>query len=443
MKYDTVIIGAGPAGVAAAIKSGRLGNNTLLIEKYGFAGGMATAGLVNPFAGNCYVNQETGQAGDLVEGVFKDVLDGLRKENAVIRCKFAADHEAYYDAFDETQLRILYDNLLKEANVNVLFHSRLLDAKVADNYIDSIRVITKNSIETIESHSFIDSTGDADLADKCNVEFSFGRTEDQLCQPMTLMFRMGGIDKDQLMNEGLRQARKRVTEYFVNAQEEGRLDYDFKPWVQFYDYPRKNSLHFNMTRIPLKSGLSSKDLSEAEQEGRRQAKYFSDWVCKEVPWFKNAYIETMGVQIGVRETRRIIGKYEISKEDIIEGARFEDGIARSGYFIDIHPPSGKSNETQNGIGKIKESLVPKQFYEIPYRCLQPKNGPQNLLVACRALSSSFEAHAAIRVMATMHMVGEAAGIATAIAKESNQNVSTVPGEIVRKEIGYMDEPLAF
>lgn len=438
LEFETVVVGGGPAGVAAALASARGGCRTLLVERYGFAGGMATAGLVNPFAGNCYVDPATGQGTDILDGIFGEVLARLRERQAVKRCRFSQRGAGFYDAFDERQLRFVYDDLLEAAGVEVLFHAWLLDVKVSNGRIHEIRVQTKGGIETVRARQFVDSTGDADLATASGVAFDVGRAEDGLCQPCSMMFRMAGVDKDELLMDGLDDARRKVSACFDAARSAGNLEYPYKTWVQFYDYPRPGALHFNMTRVWQKSGIEARQLSDAEREGRRQTRIFTDWISRDVPWFRHAYLEMLGTQIGVRETRRIRGRYRMTADDIRSGARFEDGIARSGYFIDIHDPKTATDPhiVMGARGTVRPEFKPQRYYEIPFRCLQP-DGVENLLVACRAISTTFEAHAAVRVMATMHAVGEAAGRAVALASRKGIQAGSVNGAEVRREIEYM------
>ena len=432
--FDVVVAGAGPAGVAAAVAAARGGARVLLVERYGFAGGMATAGMVNPFLGHRYTNPKTGAGGSLAGGVFAEVLDRLAARNAL---KGAA--------FDEAQLRLVYDRMLVEAGVQVLFHALVTGAEVRDGRIEAVHVQTKAGRETIPATHFIDSTGDADLAAACGVPFEMGRPSDGLCQAMTTSFNMAGVDKDDLFSAGFRAARERVTEYFLRAKEAGRLDYPFKPWVQFFDYPRPGVLHFNMTHIWRKDGLNPWDLSAAELEGRRQTRVITDWLVAEVPWFEHAYLDGIATTIGVRETRRIEGRYRMTREDVLDGRRFDDGIARSAYFIDIHDPTGAPSphgQPDGILSRVRDDYKPKDYYEIPFRCLQP-TGIENLLVACRAISTTHEAHAATRVMATMHAVGEAAGRAAAMATRRTVSLADIDGADVRRELGYLDEPLSF
>lgn len=438
--WDVIVVGAGPAGASAAIAAARSGCRVLAVERYGFAGGMATAAFVNPFAGNCYVNPKTGAAGDIVLGIFAEVLANLQARNAVARYLFSPARTRFYDAFDEHELRMVYDRMLADAGVEVLFHAQLLDAKCAGGRVESIRVLTRGGqVQTLTARMFIDSTGDGDLAAAVGVPFDVGREGDGLTQPCTTKFRMGGVDKGPLMADGLDAARARVTEQFLAAREAGRIDFPHKNSVMFYDHPHPGALHFNATRVIALSALDSWQLGEAERRGREQVRVLADWLRAEVPAFRNAFIEAMGPQIGVRETRRIRGRYTMTGDDIRRGARFDDGIMRSGYFIDIHSPTGAGDpHTKDGrLGAAKADFIPKQYYEVPMRCLQPE-GPGNLLVACRAISTTFEAHAAVRVMANMHAVGEAAGVAAGIAKRQSIEPGDVDGRLVRDAIGYLN-----
>jgi FAD-dependent oxidoreductase family protein len=449
IEYDTIVIGAGPAGVPAALAAARGGCRTLLIEQHGFAGGMATAGLVNPFLGNFYRDPETGRECDLSGGVFAELLGRLRSRGAAERYTFGPG-TSFYDAFDEAVLRIVYDEMLAEAGVDVLYHARLVSADVTDGHVDAIRIATKEGLLTFAGSHFIDSTGDADLAAAVGVPFDVGRDEDGLCQPCSTMFNVGGIDTAALLAGGIREGRRKVNKRFITARDapsagsglRGRLDFPFRQSVMFYEYPRPGVLHFNATRMQGPPALTGEELTRLEIEGRRQTDTLMKWLVAEVPEFKNAFLESLAAQVGVRETRRIHGRYRMTSEDITEGARFDDGIARSAYFMDIHAPTGGLDAHADGGAVSRASFKPKRYYEIPFRCLQPE-GADNLLVACRAISTTFEAHGATRVMATMHAVGEAAGHAAVLAKQEAMVLADVDGARVRQDVAYLDEPPGF
>jgi hypothetical protein len=169
----------------------------------------------------------------------------------------------------------------------------------------------------------------------------------------------------------------------------------------------------------------------------------ADWLRAAVPGFEHAFLECLASHVGVRETRRVTGRHVLTRAEVAASARFEDGIARSAYFMDIHAPTPSEQDAHvDANGGVKADFKPKTFYEIPLRCLQVPE-PGNLLVACRALSTDHYAHAATRVMATMTAVGEAAGRAAALAKRQGIMVGEVHGVEVRAGIGYLNEPLGF
>jgi hypothetical protein len=437
--FDVIVCGGGPSGVAAAVSAARRGARTLLVERYGFCGGMATVGLVNPWAGHAYhdpLDPASGRPGSLIGGIFKEVCVELAKGGGYGSALSDA-------AFDEELLKRVYDALLVEAGVTVRYHTYLQAVQQEEGRLTAIDVISKGGVETFTAKSFVDCSGDADLAALAGCPFSVGRPEDGLMQAMTVSFRMANVDKKEMIETGvLRKARALVEPYFQEALAKGELHYPYRNFIHFYDYPRAGVLHFNMTRITCVSGLSAEDLTRAEIEGRRQAYLMGDWLVKMVPYFRDAYVEKIACQVGVRETRHIHGLYTMTQEDIVAARKFSDGITRSRYFIDIHNPAGAKDVHQQdgGKGKIKAEFGPPagDFYEVPFRSLITRDC-KNLAVACRALSATHEAAAAVRVMATMHGVGEAAGIAAAEAAKQGRDLVDIPGEWVRSQIPYLSE----
>ncbi len=437
MAVDRIVVcGAGPSGVAAAVAAARAGAAVTLVERYGFAGGMATSALVNPFAGHAYSDPGSGLLGSLTLGLFKEIAARL------------AGHGAYGSvfspsAFDEERLKIVYDQLLAEAGVEVQLHAHVTGVRARGGRIEAVDVRAKEGERKVEGAVFVDATGDGDLAAAAGCPFSVGRTADGLTQAMTMSFRMAGVDKREMQRKpNAREARALVEPYFADARARGRLDFPHRDWVQFYDYPRAGVLHFNMTRINPANGLLSADLTRAEIEGRRQAFVLADWFVREVPYFRDAWLEKVACHVGVRETRHVDGAYTISREDVAAGRKFADGIARSCYFIDIHSPTGSGfdHEKQGTRGEHKESYAPPKgdWYEIPYRSLLPR-GVENVLVPCRALSATHEGSAAVRVMATMTATGEAAGLAAAEALRRRCAPAELDGGALRARLRYLDE----
>lgn len=437
--YDVIVCGGGPSGVAAALACARRGRRTLLVERYGFCGGMATAALVNPFSGHAYHDQiaPEGRRASLIGGIFKEIALELHRGGGFGSVLMDA-------AFDEELLKRVYDAALMAAGVTVRYHTQLAGVRKDGARIVAINTISKGGHASFTAGTFVDCSGDGDLAAAVGCGFGVGRSPDGLTQAMTVSFRMANVDKSEMFAAGnMRAARALVEPYFQKALASGELHYPYRNFIHFYDYPRAGVLHFNMTRITCVSGLSTEDLTKAEIEGRRQAYVMGDWLVKRVPWFRDAFVDKIACQVGVRETRHIHGLYTMTMEDIVAARKFPDGITRSRYFIDIHNPSGAQDphQKQGGKGEVQAGFGPPpgDYYEVPFRSLINATCP-NLIVACRALSATHEAAAAVRVMATMHGVGEAAGIAAAEAVRRGVNVADIPGEWVRSQIDYMQEP---
>lgn len=440
-KYDLIVCGAGCAGTAAAVSAARNGvQRVLLIERYGFAGGMATAGLVNPWTGHIFHNPANGAFGSLIRGCFEEFALSLYRLGGY-------GSVLTQSAFDDDLLKYVYDQVLEEAGVTVLYHAPVTGVVKEGDRIIGVNVQGKQGQEQFFARHVIDATGDGEIAFFAGCPYTVGRKQDGKVQALTTNFRIGGVDKEEFAEfNGHRQARALVEPFFQDAREKGRLNYPFREFVHFYDFPRPGVLHFNMTRINDSSPLSLNDLSYAEKEGRRQAVILYSWLKREVPYFKNSFIEKFPCQVGIRESRHILGNYTVNREDIVNAVKFSDGIVRSRYFIDIHNPSGSGfqHEIPGKKGLVSPAYEPPKddWYEVPYRAIVPNNCA-NLLVACRALSAEHEASAAIRVMATMTGIGEAAGTAVSIAEKKHIEVSEVDGCTVRSKLKYLDEPPAY
>lgn len=450
-RYDVIVCGGGPTGTAAAIAAARSGAKVLLLERYGFTGGMATGALVNPWAGHEFPHpDEPRRTGSLIGGLFKEINAGLAESGGYGSAMTPS-------AFDDERLKFVYDRLLLEAGVDVQYHTLVTGVDMDGERVAAVHASSKQGAQRFAPAVVVDSTGDGDIAAFAGCEWTLGRPQDQLTQAMTVSFRVGNVDKEAMVTElmsgdltGVRSlhkpARLLVEPYFQKALAEGRLHFPYREWVHFYDYPRPGVLHFNMTRVNRVNGLSAADLTRAEMEGRRQAVLFTDWLIRDVPYFRNAYLEKIACQVGVRETRHVKGLYWMTGEDITSARKFEDAIVRSRYAIDIHSPTGSGfeHEVKGQYGAFKQSYdVPKgDYYEVPYRAIVPER-VGNLLVACRALSASHEASAAIRVMATMTGIGEAAGIAAAKAAQDRLPVQQVDGRWLRGRLGYLDEAVDY
>lgn len=395
-KFDVVVGGGGLAGCAAAIAAGRQGASTILIERYGSLGGMATNGLVAPFMKYHAGNKQ------LVSGLFQEIIDRLNN--------FSND-AIYIRAFDPEALKmVLYDFLL-ESGVQLLLHSYITGVIKKDKNIKAIIIENKSGKSKIDGKIFIDATGDGDIGAKSGVQIQIGDDKGQT-QALTLMFRIGNVNIKQVIEYCKKNKEHfRFIEHdnivsiagFSDLIEKERknsiysvpLDYIF-----FTTSPRKDIIVINSTRILNVSALNANDLTKAEIEGHRQAWMIFKLLKQNVPGFKNSYLMDTATQVGVRATRRIIGEYILTKEDILNCRKFPDAIAHNNYPIDIHSPVDKEGKWM--------PLPEGEYYDIPYGCLVVK-GVDNLFVAGRCISCTHEAQGSIRIMPVCIATGEAAG----------------------------------
>jgi len=389
--YDVVVAGGGLTGVAAAVAAKRSGaGDVLLIERYGFLGGMATSGLVNPFMTYFKSKRPFTEENQLIFGIFQEILDELdnlggRKDKSVI---------------DAEIMKLVLNRMVQKAGVDILLHTFIEGVdKTDDNIIESVRVANKSGVYLVKGKMFIDCTGDADVAYMAGVPCKKGRDEDGFAQPMTMCFRVAGVDRSRM------PSREEINRLYREAVARGEIN-NPREDVLFFDTLQPDVIHFNTTRIVMKDATDAEQLTQAELEVREQCWEMFNFLKKYVSGFENAYFQVSAPQIGVRESRRIAGRYVLTGEDVLQGRKFDDSICYCAYNIDIHNPSGT--------GTVLEPLAEGDYYGIPYRCLLPLK-VDNLLVAGRPISSTHEAHSSLRIMPTCTAMGQAAGTAAAMA----------------------------
>ncbi|MBN1937074.1 MAG: FAD-dependent oxidoreductase [Anaerolineae bacterium] len=406
-RYDVVIIGGGPGGVCAAVGAAQEGASVLLVERYGFLGGMATAGLVNPF-----MSYRAGGK-KLTSAVFNELLDRLEQASALDR-----DGQV----FDDEGMKIVLDRMMQDHGVDLLLHSTLVGVEMAAGkpLIAAAQTVGKSGRLDVRGTVFVDSTGDGDLAALAGAPCEKGRKQDGFCQPMTLCFRIGGVAGEPT----LAQLRRELTEIYLTAKAAGEVS-NPREDILIFATTVPHIFHFNTTRVIQRDATSTLDMTAAELEGRRQTAELVDLFRRKSPRFKDAYLIKTAAQIGVRESRRVMGQYVLDVDDVLEAAKFADGIARSNYPVDIHSPTGE--------GTVIQHLPPGEFYEIPYRCLVPP-GVDNLLIGARCISSTHEAHSSLRVMPVVAGIGEAAGIAAAWAVREGVPPKDIDGTKLKKRV---------
>ncbi len=416
IEADIVVVGGGPAGVNAAIAAGRSGAKTVLIEKYGFIGGMSTAALVYP-----WMTFHTTGGKQVIAGIAQEIIDRLMQQGASpghVRDTVGFVHTI--TPYHPEVYKVLALDMLKEAGVKLILHSFVDRVHTAQGLIESVQLTSKSGRIDVRGQVFIDTTGDADVAYLAGAPCLKGRDGDKLTQPMTMKFRMRGVDlqrvKEYMLEHPDEFYKKTPFAELSHLPLSGVLGF-YKHWkaanlpinrdqVLFFTGPAEDEVLVNTTRVQGLDGTDVEDLTEAEELGRKQVLMVAAFMRDNLPGFEKASISSVGAQIGIRETRRIDGQYPLQVDDVVQGRRFADVIARSGYPIDIHDPSGK--------GVTAAWVQGDGAYDIPYRCLLPKQ-VGNLLTGGRCISTSHEALATTRLTPSCMATGQAAGSAAGIA----------------------------
>ncbi len=392
---DVVVVGGGPGGLGAAIAAGRAGVRTILIERFGTFGGTWTAGILSaimPFP--------------FVRGLFKELHEKLAADGAW-RGWHAANNYGDGGTYDSEAIKVLLDRMVVEAGVVPYFFTAFSDVVREGDRVTGVIVESKEGRAVIRAKQVIDSSGDGDLCVRAGAEFEQGRGEDGAVQPMTMIFKMVGVDSARAIRA--KQADPDFTKAWQAAKAAGEITVPRED-VLAGPNPREGEWNFNTTRIVGKDGTKVRDVSDAMIEGRRQVAEVAAFMRKYVDGFQNAIVSETAPHIGVRETRRIHCDYSVTSKDVIEVTPFEDCIARGNWFIDIHSPTGE--------GTVRIHPPAGKWYEVPYRSIRPQ-GLDNVLIASRCIDSSHEAHAAIRITPQVMAIGEAAGLAAATCVKQN------------------------
>lgn len=399
-KYDLIVAGGGLTGVAAAVSAAREGLSVLLIEKEGTLGGAMTNSLVYPFMEYWTKDAETNELKFLSDGIFTE----MRYRHQ----KYMTDNSLLN--FKPEYFKFTLDEMVEEANVQVLFHAMIFDVITEKSNVKSIKAATKSGILDLEATFFIDTTGDGNLFYLAGCKYQLGRDLDSLCQPMTTCFRMSGVDM-----ELFRADRQHLQETYKMEQRCGKIKNPREDILIFLEIG-DGILHFNTTRIIKLDPTNPFDVSRAEIEARKQVAEMDAFLKNNSNAFDNATIINIATEIGIRESRKLNGIHILTENELKNCTKFEDRIALGNYDIDIHNPSGS--------GTSHYYFKKGEYYSIPYRSLLPKEY-KNLIVAGRCISATHEAQASVRIMPICATMGEAAGVAAAVAFNTNKNAHTV------------------
>ena len=417
LRADVVVCGGGVAGSMAAVAAARAGARTLMIERYGFLGGNATAGAVAQFN-----SWQTANGRPVIGGLALEVVDRLRHYGAAGRHHsfvMSTGHRMDRVEYAPEVLKLVLDDMLTEAGVQPLLHSVLIGVHHTGRQITAVQVHGKGGARRLPLRVLVDASGDIDALHQAGAAFLPLQTGEDL-QPATMMFRFGPVDFETFDALG-------VAERLALAQRghaAGRLA---RAALHVSRAPFSNDGWFNISRLAV-DATDPLALSEAEIEGRRQAWSAAQFLRAEVPGCAAGRLVAFATQVGVRETRRIAGDHVLSGAELRLPQMFDDTIAAGAYPIDIHPAAGGGLQYQ--------ALGDDHAYQIPLRCLLPISF-DNALVAGRGVSATHEALAAIRVMTISMAVGQAAGTAAALAADASPgpaHVRQVPVDQLRQRL---------
>jgi hypothetical protein len=393
-EYDVVVLGGGPAGMAAAVAAARAGRSTLLVERYGFLGGMGTAAGVTNFCG-LHANVH-GDIRQVVHGVADDLLaridrlGGLNQPHALFGKTVA-------QAYDTAAYKIAADDLMLAAGVSLLFHA-----------------VGASVVMASRGRTFIDCSGDGDLAAWAGAAFEKGDGHGNMLYPST-MFRLNGVDPQRAG-----KAWEVIPRLMQQAEADGRYKFPRKGAIV---RPQKSGIEWrvNLTQLAnpqgnAMDGTDAVELSEAEVLGRRQIADVAGFL-KEVPGFEHSYIVDIAPQVGIRETRRVLGGYMLTESDVLECASFDDTIGVNGWPLELHT----KGDVEFRWPKIPES---RGFNQLPYRMTVPP-ALDNVWVAGRCASMTHEAQSAARVTGACFVMGQAVGIAADLTLKSGSSASAI------------------
>jgi hypothetical protein len=403
-EFEVVVVGGGPAGIAAAVAAGRAGRSTLLVERYGFLGGAGTAAGLSTFCG-LHANVH-GEHRRVILGVCDDVIERLERRNALREPHLSVQKRIQAQAYDISAYKIVADELVLEAKAKLLFHAFAVGAvKSADDAIEAIIVETKSGRRAVRGRMFIDCSGDGDLAAWTGAPYEVGDGKGNMLYPST-MYRISGVDPAKAG-----EAWDRIPQLMEEAERSGRRFPRRKPIVR----PQPNPIEWraNLTQIrnpdgSAVSGIDADQLTYGEIEGRRQCWDTFEFIRGATPGFERAYIVEIAPQIGIRETRRVRGEYMLSEDDVLDCADFADAIGVNGWPVEAHV----AGDVQFVFARKKRG-----FNQLPYRMIVPQK-IDNLFVAGRCASMTHGGQSAARVSGPCFVMGQAAGTAAHLALQS-------------------------
>lgn len=448
--YDVVVAGGGTAGAIAGIAAARTGARTLLVEQYGTLGGVLTLGM-------SLKGVNDGEGFKALGGIGEELIARARAAGGATVVSAHPRHGSIMGQDPESMKQNLIE-MVRDCGLDLLLHSYLVDVVRDGRRLQAIQVANKAGLEIIPAGCFVDCTGDADLAARAGTSLMTGRESDGGMQPVSAIFRVGGVDLEKTWAYMEDHPEDFETPPGYVGDEYSVAKFRAKPGVGVagfrsliskaraagdYSIPRDDmgfnplvgrpEVTINITRVHGIDGTDPDSLTRAEIESQLQIIEGVRFLRKYVPGFDNCYVVSSPFQVGVRETRRIQGSYVLTKEDCATGRDFPDQVARGAYPLDVHDVSAAGAGSHVPGGGTDLSLIARS-YGIPARCLVAQ-GVDNLLVAGRALSASHEAAGSARGQPVCMATGHAAGTMAAMAALEGKPLAELDIGRVREVLG--------
>jgi len=411
-RYEVIVVGGGPAGVIAAIAAARNGARTLLIERYGFVGGMSTSALVTPISEFRVSGQQH------IGGIPLELMQRAAQLGGA-----EIDRDSGNWPVNDELLKLAMQRMLLEAGVTLLLHTWFSSVVHEGGRVSHVIVQNKAGRVAYGCDMVVDCSGDADVVRAAGLP----TTKGDVLQPASLWFQLGGVDTDALEYvfgdavDGVLPVSESIRSRLAELHQAGEIPIFGGPWINRFFHDGMVSI--NLLREPTDAS-DPEWFSRTETSMREKLHHFIDVLRREFPEFRNAWLAKSGIQTGVRETYHIVGLYELTKDDVVNPKAFSDTVAKGAHTIDIHQVDSIE---QN------EFVLLRRPYNVPFRCLVPR-GSINVVTAGRCLDADGPGFGSVRVMATCMAMGQGSGTAAALALHQGIAIPELDGDLLRRTL---------
>ena len=425
---DVCVVGGSCTGVFAAIRAAQMGMSTAIIEKQNSFGGAAASGLVHIW----HSIYDVGGSRQIIGGLTSEVIDLLKR-----RCAVIVDEGSPGSAYrmNTEELKIELDLLIKQYKITPYLHTAFCSTVIEDKKIKAVIIENKNGRSAVSAKFFIDATGDGDLCRRIGIEAYLSEN----MQPPSMCAKILG-------------AHNPLTDKLIS--EHGHEFGLSKDWGWRDRIPNIDDIFMHAeNHVFGVNCANAEQLTYSEMEGRAQVRAVMDVLRKYMPGGEKITLLSLPSYIGIRETYHIKSLHQVKNDELLYGVKYEDAIGNGSYRVDIHhdvgagitfkyldgtsmviPEVGKPS--QSGRWRDATDTNPT-YYQIPYRAILPCTNIDNILFAGRMVDAQAEAFSALRVMVNTNQMGEAAGVAAALAVKENQSAKNIDVKKLRNHLSEL------